>query len=126
MKRKDLINCYRIAKAHVRNHPEWNCYKHYSFIYQNNQLVEWGCNRRGSPLIGYPSYGKIHSETDAYSKAKGLLIKNKPFEVVNIRLNKSGELRMSKPCNCCFNFLMNVGCKAVWYSNEIWFYKLVM
>lgn len=124
MKAKDLFNCYDIAKRHVKNHPEWDCYKHYSFIFQDGVLIEWGCNRKGSPLIGYPSYGKIHAESDAYSKARGLLDKNTPFEIVNIRLNKSGDLKISKPCKCCFNFLINVGCKSIWYSNEIGFSKM--
>lgn len=124
MKNRDLITCYKIAKNHVRNHPEWDCYKHYSFVFQNNQLIEWGCNRRGPPLIGYPSYGKIHSECDAYNKAKGLLIRNRPFEVLNIRLNKSGQLKMSKPCNCCYNFLFNAGCRRIWYSTELGFDKI--
>jgi hypothetical protein len=65
---------------------------------------------------------KLHSEVDSYNKAKGLL-KGASFEVVNIRLNCSGELRISKPCPCCYSLLKALNCKAFFYSTENGFDK---
>jgi len=121
MKRKLLQECLTIA--HKNNtptkHPQWNCYKHFSFIIHRNKIVDWGTNRAGSPLtFGYEPYSKIHSEVDAYFRAKGLMRKGELFEVVNIRLTKGFKLKSSSPCKCCWNFLRNLGCKRIWFTTD--------
>lgn len=125
MKKRILLECLRMAKQHVPNHPEWDAFKHYSFIVQRNIIVEWGVNRTAEPLIGYPHYGKLHSECDAYFKARGLL-NDGPFKVVNLRLNKTKDLRMSRPCACCQNFLKRLGCTEVWFSTDSAWAKLLI
>jgi len=122
MKKKLLAECLNIA---IKNntplkHPQWDCYKHFSFIIQNNKIIEWGTNRQGSAMIylGYAPYQKIHSEVDAYFKARGIMDRNKPFEVINIRLNKTSHLKVSNPCKCCLAFLNHLGCKRIWYSTD--------
>lgn len=87
-----------------------------------------GYNRKGPPIEGFgysKSFGKIHSENDVYRKAKGLLDPQKPFDIVNIRLNKSGDSRISKPCPCCSAFLETVGCRNVYFSTDDGFAKVV-
>lgn len=126
MKKKQIEHCLRIARKHLPKHPQWDAYKHYSFIFQNNKLIEWGCNRTSEPTIGYPEYGKRHSEVDAWYKAKGLMDK-KSFEVLNIRMNCKGDLKISKPCSCCYEFLKRLGCSGVWFSvGEIGFAKILI
>jgi hypothetical protein len=106
-------------------------YIHYTFIVQDNKIIEYGVNRPGEPPIhyGYHAFNgykpKIHSEIDAYKKAKGLLVPNKWFEIVNIRLNKQGKIRMSKPCFCCENILRELGCKKFYFSHNTGFAVLV-
>lgn len=123
MKHKILRNCLQIAMDNNTDdkHPEWYAYHHYTFIVQNNKIIDWGTNRRCSPLIylGYKDHTKMHSEVDAYFKARGLLSKDKPFEAVNIRLTKTYKIRMSMPCNCCFSFLKRAGCKRVWFTTNL-------
>lgn len=121
MKRKILDNCLQIAMQNNIKHPEWDHYHHFSFIIQNNAIVEWGTNRPSSPMIllGYPPYTKMHSEVDAYFKAKGLMQKGVGFEVVNVRLTKTYRIRASDPCKCCFGFLRNLGCKRVWFTTNM-------
>jgi len=123
MKTKVLHSCLRIAIEHntPSKHPEWYAYKHFSFVIQQNRIVEWGTNRRGSALtfLGYEPHQKIHSEVDAYFKARGIMTKGIPFEVVNIRLNKSHVLRASNPCRCCYQFLKNLGCKGIFFTTDI-------
>lgn len=130
MRRRILRDCLRIAreKCNPESHPEYNCYIHYSFVIQNNKIVEYGFNRQGKPPAGFgynPEFGKIHSETDAFRKAKGILDFNKPFDIVNIRLNKRGALRLSAPCSCCSLFLNVVGCRNIFFSTNDGFAKVV-
>jgi len=123
MKRKTLSTCLDIALKNNTpdKHPQWDYYHHYSFIIQREKVVGFGMNRRSSPLtlLGYPDYSKMHSEIDAYFKVKGLLEKNKPFEVVNIRLTKTNRIVMSQPCPCCSSFLYKSGCDSVWFTTSI-------
>ena len=113
----------RIAREKNASHPEK--FRHYTFIVQNNKILEYGINRRGNPLTeyGYPGYGKIHSENDAYRKSKGLLGSGK-WEAVNIRLSKKGLLRMSLPCPCCVSYLKEFGCTAVTATTDHGFVKV--
>ena len=126
MKRSLLNECLRIAIRINPKHPEYNYYHHFSFVIQNNQIMEWGTNRGegATPLIGYPEYSKLHSEARAYFKARGLLERGKNFEVINIRLNKRGDVRISRPCKCCSSFLKFLGCRTVWFTTLNGFAKL--
>ena len=118
MKRKILQACLDIAMRRLANHPENYC--HFTFIVQDNRIVAFGTNRCGHPLtfLGYESHTKMHSEVDAYFKAKGIM-KKEPFEAVNIRLTKTGAIRNSRPCKCCFAFLSGSRCKRVWFTTNI-------
>ena len=123
MKRKITDECLRIAlKFNTRDlHPQWGNYHHFSFVIQDNKIIDWSTNRDGTPIIaiGYSHWQKIHSEFDAWRKAKGILNKRKPFEVVNIRLTKTNRVAPSYPCNCCYQFLKNVGCKGFMFSTNL-------
>ena len=125
MKKSLLIEALKIASKKFKNHSEK--YIHYSFIIQNNKIIEWGMNRPGHPAKHYgynkksidPTFvAKIHAEIDAFQKAKGLLNKTKYFDIINIRVNKEGKLRISKPCICCFHLLKELGCRNFYYTNE--------
>lgn len=121
MKKKLLDLALQKAKAKntPESHPEWGAYHHFTFIIQNNKIVEWGINRthRALQIHGFnPDRHKIHSEVNAIRKAKGLLNWERPFEAINIRLNKKNETRMSAPCKCCKSYLSMLGCKEVHYT----------
>lgn len=131
MRKRILKQCVRLAREKNTPdlHPEFGNYHHYSFIVQDNKILEMGMNRKGPPPAGFgynQEFGKIHSETDAYKKAKGIIDPSKPFEIVNIRLNKKGNLRMSKPCRCCSSFLDAVGCRSVYFSTNDGFAKVII
>jgi hypothetical protein len=115
---KILSTCLTIAKHYLPKHTRRDGYKHFSFIIQDNQIVEWGTNKSGPPLkiFGYSPHQMIHSENLAYKRAKGILDKSKNFSVVNIRLNTKGTLKISKPCPCCTAFLRGLGCNVIWFS----------
>lgn len=118
MNKRLLVDALKIAYKHLPNHNQFNCYPHYSFVIQDNQLIEWGTNLTGDPPIyfGYnkkSAVPKLHSELVAYRKARGLLLSS-PFQLINIRLNKKGEWKTSTPCFICQTWLASVGCTTVW------------
>jgi hypothetical protein len=124
VKRTILRECLRIAKAKLPRHPQFAYYPHFSFIIQDNKLIEWATNTSHQPPIhlGYEARimdgkAKTHAEFNAYRRAKGILISGAPFECVNIRLNKQGEMKMSAPCSCCHAFLGELGCINCYFTN---------
>jgi tRNA(Arg) A34 adenosine deaminase TadA len=123
MKRKLIDECLKIALKNNKpeKHQEWSNYHHFSFVIQDDNIVSVGKNRCSSPLLylGYQLHTKMHSEVDAYFKAKGILSKKNRFEVINIRLTKTNIIRHSEPCKCCFAFLKNLGCYRVWFTTNI-------
>jgi tRNA(Arg) A34 adenosine deaminase TadA len=132
--KKSLINmAIRIGLEKLANHPQILCYPHYSFIIQNNKLIEYGTNSIG-PVPKHLGYAaqltlndadpKVHSEYSAWKKARGVMDKNKSFEVLNLRFVASGKLKLSAPCPCCLNFLKEMGCSKIYFSTEAGFAKL--
>lgn len=77
--------------------------KHVSMIFHKKQLISVGTNsfktHPEAKKLGY-RYEEMHSELDAYTKISRLY-KGKKLTLVNVRFNKNGELRMSKPCTLC-------------------------
>jgi len=121
MKRKLLSECLSIAVKNNHKHPEGDCYHHFSFVIQSGKILSVGQNKRASPFtfLGFQSYSKMHSEVDAYYKAKGIMDKDVKFEVVNIRLSRQNHIRVSNPCKCCYAFLKHLGCNRIWFSTRI-------
>jgi len=79
-----------------------------------------GVNRVAEPLLylGYSKFSGRHAEHDVLIKAKGIMDHSKPFEIINIRLNKRGEIRLSKPCKVCYSWLTTMNCKSIFYSTN--------
>lgn len=117
MKKTILTECIRISISKNNNAP-YPAKRHYTFIIQNNKIIEYGRNRidRSYKELGFPETSNRHSEVDAWKRARGILKKNKKFEIVNIRLNRCGEIRDSKPCSCCYSYLLDLGCRRFYYS----------
>ena len=126
VKKTILKECLRLAKEKNKKRDD-DLNRHFNFVIQENKILEIGQNRSKAPsqtLFGYPETSGIHSENDAYRKAKGLLDPNKSFEVVNIRLNKQNEIKISKPCPCCYNLIRSVGAKVIYFSTDCGFAKI--
>lgn len=121
MKKKLLSLCLNIALQNNSKHPEFGFYHHFSFIIQDNAIRDWGCNRKREPMqyLGYQIHTKMHSEVDAYFKARGLLDKSKNFDVINIRLTKTNKIVRSDPCPCCYNFLKKAGARKIFFTTSL-------
>lgn len=127
MKKSLITEAVAISRSKNDLHPEYGRFCHFSFVIQNNKIIEYGGNHSGQPRIHYGYNKKVrskswrpktHAEASAYFKARGLLEKNKFFEIINIRLSKQGELRNSKPCDCCAEFLTALGCRCFYFSSS--------
>jgi tRNA(Arg) A34 adenosine deaminase TadA len=133
MKRNILNECLRLAREkHGPSHPSWGQKAvHYSFVVQDNKILEMGVNRPdASPPLhyGYPSHSDIHSEIDAWRKARGILEDGK-WELVNIKLSKEAPYfptADAAPCNQCMAFLMQKGCKHFYFTTSTgWIAKVI-
>ena len=134
MKSSLLREAVRIAREKLPRHPERSHWPHTSFIVQGNKIIEYGFNHSGIPPrhLGYHeriswSSPKTHSELACWRAAKGLLNPNHSWEIINIRLSRGeGELRDSKPCVCCHQFLTSVGCTTCYFSTNVGFARIGM
>jgi tRNA(Arg) A34 adenosine deaminase TadA len=134
MKKSLLDSALRIAIKEHPSHPEYSRYAHWSFIIQNNKIIEWATNKKdGVPPItmGYHrrinnGLPKLHSEFVAYNKAKGILLKDSKWHVINIRLNKDGLFRSSAPCSCCYNFIKTLGCNKCFFTTDYGWDKVIL
>lgn len=134
MKKSVIKDAMRTALDKLPTHPERNgCYIHFSFIIQDGSIICFGVNNRHTIVKVNWGYHrrhkgegagfrpKGHSEINAYKKAVRMtkFDARKPFEIINIRLNNAGELRISKPCECCYELLKCFGCRKFWYSTTV-------
>lgn len=122
MKKSILKNIIDQCKKELHKHPEKNHFAHWTFIYQYDRLISKGMNRSYEPpkSFGYhgkePSYKpKWHSEADAVKRARYNLVN---CVAVNVRLNKSGQIRFSAPCQTCRNILYVINCRKVYFTTE--------
>jgi hypothetical protein len=137
MNKRILADIMRTALDYLPRHPQFHYYPVYSFIIQDNSIIEWSINACGEvegPLKNMyearvahlDGKSKLHAEPRAYAKAKGLLQREKAFEVANVRLNRIGRMRMAAPCSCCSSFLHNLNCSNAYFTTDAGWAKLAM
>lgn len=117
MNKKILLQALSIARKGSHKHSQFDCKMHWSFIVQGG-IVGSARNISAPPLIhkGYDSKQKRHSETEVYYNYRGKLDHTDSYDIINIRLNRRNELKLSYPCDTCWNFLLNTGCRMVYFS----------
>lgn len=123
MKKSILRKLICECRNKIETHPEKDNYIHWSFLIIDNIIVSSGINISCEPPVYYGYHQhvdktfipKIHSELSAILKLKK---KIKNFTCINIRLNKSGETRLSMPCKKCIKILKKFHCKNVFFTME--------
>lgn len=122
--------CYKIAKDDFTKHTA-DTFRHWSFVFQRGQLIEWGRNKLNDP-VGLERYGykcdrhSLHAEAVAMRKAFGCIDRRDPWTMVNIRLGAAKELRMASPCSICRSFMVACGCTACYFSIDGTFAKVTL
>jgi deoxycytidylate deaminase len=103
---------------------------HFAFLYKRNTLISIGQNdtqQESAKAKKFANkfrvektkkYPYIHSEIDAISKVWGKQYIDNSYSMVIIRLNKSLDLQMNKPCQSCTKVLKALGLSKVWWSDK--------
>src|SRR5690348_10342880 len=115
--RKDKLIKLSFAMINI---PNSRRAKHFSFILIRNKIVSMGWNMgfKTHPIahkMGH-RYDSIHSELHSINKfpyPTAILAKCKLF---NVRVNKKGKVRLSKPCLKCQKLLSTFNFREVWYT----------
>jgi len=89
-------------------------------IFHKKTLIAIGTNsfktHPEAKKIGY-RYDEMHSELDAFTKIPKEY-KGKQLILVNVRMNKKQELRMSRPCGLCLPWCKEIFHKIYYTSND--------
>jgi len=101
---------------------ELSCHRHRlgCVIFKKKSIISVAYNEPFG-LVGnlHPKYicwpHSIHAETKAITSAKHPL---KNCEMLVIRLNRRGDLRLAKPCEYCEKYIRDVKIKKVYYSTN--------
>jgi hypothetical protein len=122
MKSKIFREVLRIALLKLPNHPFFTIKDgklHFSFVVLENSIISIGTNQLGSRKTGWPEHSSIHSEYVALKHAKRILnVENGRFDIINIRMNRNGELRNSKPCKSCLAYLCKNGVGKIYHTDS--------
>lgn len=87
-------------------------------IFKNKKIISRGrnyplrgCKKIKQKYLRWPH--SIHAEIDTIIKAKTDL---KGTSIFIVRINKKGEFRLAKPCDCCMKYINHVKISHVYYS----------
>lgn len=117
-----LRYCLRIARQLVEL-PDGKS-KHFAYLLAGGKIVGFGYNKhrshtyhsRWSDPARPPA---IHAEAAAVFSTR-----KQGDELVVVRVNRQGAVRLSKPCVCCCSFLQYRGIKRVWFTTEVGWEKM--
>ena len=109
--------------------------QHFAFIYAKNKLISIGqnnttrTNNKGLKIAKrfnakkHILYPYIHAEIDAIARLWGKIFLCKKHKLVSIRLNRHGELRISKPCINCSIILSALNLQVVYFDGQKFIYE---
>ncbi len=124
MKIKPQVLTEALRFSRTRNteehHPEYGNYHHFSYLIWKGKILTWGTNKRdGCSHIkfGYLERSKVHAEYEAVRKAK-FWVDLSTSAIVNVRLNKLNQTKLSAPCKSCKAYLKSQGISTVYYTIE--------
>ena len=136
---KILDKSLKIAKSlfpsRYESHKVGQSY-HFTFAFHRNKLIAIGQNNSNRidakevyfakrfNLKKRQEFAFAHSETNAIGKLWSRYHIDSSIRLVNLRLNRYGELRDSKPCNECKIVLDALGIDEIYYSTNEGFIKL--
>lgn len=93
---------------------------HSAIIHIRGKFVSGACNL---PFKTVPGGGGVHqschAEIRAIRKAQSILNRNdlKGCSIYALRINRRGELRLSKPCKVCSALIKQVNLDVEWSEN---------
>lgn len=117
-KLKDKIVKLSYELIHIPN----SNFKHFTYIVDGNKILSIGYNNAWKTHTIAHKYkylfNCIHSEVSAIIRFQYHEEYLPRCKVVNVRINKAGNICMAKPCNRCLSILTDVGFKEIWFTNN--------
>lgn len=96
--------------------------RHLTFICKRNKIIAIGQN---SYSKSHPLSNKFnhlnncrHSEVSAIVNFPYSIGDINRFDIYNVRVNKKGELRLSRPCGNCQSLLNHFNIREIYYSTD--------
>jgi len=95
--------------------------KHFSFIVRKREIISIGWNSyvKTHPEAikwGFP-FRYRHSELHAIIKFPDKIGEIRKCQLYNVRVNRLGEVGMSRPCRYCLPMVLDFGFKKIHYTN---------
>lgn len=106
---------------------ERRCF-HFSFIWKNSSLITIGQNNlktnaknRFNLKENWILNKKTCSELAAFTKIKSTFNIDmwRRLSMVNVRIDRNGEIRNSHPCPACRNLIAYINPSSVWFTNNL-------
>jgi deoxycytidylate deaminase len=96
--------------------------RHFSFILLRNRIlsVGWNDGHKTHPKakeLGY-RFDNIHSELAVILNFTYSLELLRRCSLVNIRVNRLGQLRMAMPCKQCLPWILSLNIGDIWYTDH--------
>ena len=115
----DLIHSI-INLSYSISHEMKHSWKHCSFICRRNSIISIG---RNIPFKSHPiakqfsyRYNSIHSELNAILNFNYPIRDLYKYYIVNTRIGRNNEIKLSKPCTNCQKLLYAFHIKEIWYT----------
>lgn len=120
IKHSILREALRVSKLNNTpdRHAEYGNYHHFSFLIWEGKILTWATNKNSGCShiqFGYTAHSKTHSEFEVLRKRKGWVSLGK-CAIINVRLSKNNETKVSAPCMVCKKLLRYNGIKTVYYT----------
>jgi deoxycytidylate deaminase len=111
---------YLALAANLARSSEVPRYKHGAIIVKGGRIVSTGINKirnhptvfGSSPKLLIKSEAHIHAEADAIRKVSEL----KGAKIYVARVNRSGQVRFSRPCDMCYRAIVKSGIRKVCHT----------
>jgi len=92
-------------------------YRHSAIVFKKGRFICGAANiQKKTHTLGSGPHTSCHAEVRAIIKAKAILNRNNLSDctIFVMRINKRGEIKLSKPCKDCAKLITVHGLKAEW------------
>jgi deoxycytidylate deaminase len=85
-------------------------------VVKGRYVVSWGCNKSKTHPKSSNPWRTVHAELDAVIGVPDDRLRGSDLYIV--RVTRSGQVSMSRPCAYCWSLLQAAGVKRVYYSDK--------
>jgi len=123
---KEFSKSIELARALWERNYETRC-QHFSFVFYKGRLLTIGRNKiRTHPtnLKNPTNFDSTHSKGICSELAAAIKLKNKTdisfskLIMINVRLDKNLNVKMSRPCSSCQNLIAYLKPKQLYFTDD--------